>query len=293
MLSGSMTAAASALHTSQPNVSRLIARLERSLRLKLFERANGRLVPTDEGAAFYREVERAFIGLKDLSAAASSIRDIGNGRLRIAAAPSLALGFLPRVVQRFTRQCPNVAISIHTNTSATVEHWTASHFCDLGLAVAVSDDAAGVEHLGDAAGVCIVPPGHRLASLDAVQAADLHGESFIALSHGDGIRPQIDALFERAGVERLMPIEVQYAAGVCAMVGLGLGVSILHPIVVRDYLHMGIVMRPFSPSISFPTYLLTPPQRPPGRLVEQFADVIRATLADELREHDNVLRADR
>ncbi|HAL68076.1 MAG TPA: LysR family transcriptional regulator, partial [Pseudomonas sp.] len=36
MLSGSMTAAAQALHTSQPNVSRLIAQLERANGFKLF-----------------------------------------------------------------------------------------------------------------------------------------------------------------------------------------------------------------------------------------------------------------
>jgi DNA-binding transcriptional LysR family regulator len=286
MLSGSMTAAANSLCTSQPNVSRLIGRLEKSLRLKLFDRAGGRLVPTEEGAAFYREVERTFIGLSDLAAAAGRIRNFGTGRLRIAAAPSLALGFLPRVMQRFTQDNPNVTISIHTNTSATVEHWTSSHFCDLGLAVEVSDSSRPeVEHLGDAAGVCIAPPGHRLASLKTVRPEDLRGQAFIALSHGDGIRPRIDAIFEQAGVERPMPHEIQYAAGICTMVGLGLGVSIVNPIVAHDYRHMGIVTRPFLPSIGFPAYLLWSPHRARGLLADQFAAMIRSTLAEELRMH--------
>lgn len=47
MLSGSMTAAAEALHTSQPNISRLIAQLERLNGFSLFERIGSRLVPTD------------------------------------------------------------------------------------------------------------------------------------------------------------------------------------------------------------------------------------------------------
>lgn len=292
MLSGSMTAAANDMHTSQPNVSRLIARLEKSLRLKLFERGGGRLIPTEEGRAFYREVERAFISLKDLSNVADSIRHVGSGRLRIAAAPSLALGFLPRVVQRFMQQCPNVSISIHTNTSATVEHWTASQFCDLGLVVALSDAASvGVERLSDANGVCILPPGHRLSRQKTIRATDLRGEPFIALSQGDGVRPQIDAVFERAGVERAMPLEIQYAAEVCAMVGLGLGISIVSPIVARDYLHMGIATRPFSPAITFPAYLLSPPHRPMGPLAEQFAEMVRTTLAEELRAHEKAMRA--
>jgi DNA-binding transcriptional LysR family regulator len=283
MLSGSMTAAAVDLHTSQPNISRLIGRLERSLRLRLFERVAGRLVPTDEGNAFYREVERAFVGLKDLASAAGSIREIGAGRLRIAAAPSFALGFLPRVVRRFSDTHPQVALSIHTNTSATVEHWTASHFCDLGLAMAVSDaGAAGVDLLSSPSGVCILPAGHRLASQAVIGPADLRGEAFIAPCHGDGLRPQIDAVFAQAGVERPMPVEVQYAAGICAMVGLGLGVSIVNPLVVRDYLHMGIVSRPFLPAIHCPAYLLTPPHRRRGPLADRFAAMVRASLEQEL-----------
>ena len=285
MLCGSMTAAAQSLHTSQPNISRLIARLEKALRLKLFERLNGRITPTDEGTAFYREVERAFIGLRDLSAAANGIRDFGSGRLRIAAAPSLAYGFLPRVVQRFVQTRPNVAISIHTNTSATVEQWTTSHFCDLGLAVAVSEGSrAETESLCEASGVCILPPGHRLAVQRTIRPEDLRGESFIALSNGDGIRPRIDAIFKDAGVEISMPLEIQYAAGVCAMVSLGLGVSRINPIVARDYLHTGIVMRPFEPAVRFPAYLLSPPQRPRGLLAEQFAETVRLTLAEELAQ---------
>ena len=56
---GSMTAAAKELFTSQPNVSRLIAQLERETGLRLFQRSGVRLIPTSEGKAFFREVERA------------------------------------------------------------------------------------------------------------------------------------------------------------------------------------------------------------------------------------------
>jgi len=91
MLSGSMTAAAASLHTSQPNISRLIAQLERQSGFKLFERVGGRLQPTDEGAALFADVERAFIGLHSIEQAAQNIRQGGTGRLRIAVVPSLSL----------------------------------------------------------------------------------------------------------------------------------------------------------------------------------------------------------
>ncbi|MCY4127568.1 MAG: LysR family transcriptional regulator, partial [Pseudomonas sp.] len=112
MLSGSMTAAAQALHTSQPNVSRLIAQLERANGFKLFERVGGRLLPTDEGAQFFADVERAFIGLHSLETSAEHLKRGGTGQLRIGAVPSLTHGLLPKIIQRFRQQNPHVHISI-------------------------------------------------------------------------------------------------------------------------------------------------------------------------------------
>src|SRR5687768_86905 len=106
MLSGSMTAAARSLHTSQPNISRIISQLEKSTSLRLFERAGGRVTPTEQGAAFFHEVQRAFAGLESLAASADSIRSSCAGQLRIAGIPTLALGFLPRVIKRFRADYP-------------------------------------------------------------------------------------------------------------------------------------------------------------------------------------------
>ncbi len=65
MLRGSMTAAAEELGTSQPSISRLIGELEASTGLTLFVRNGGRIRATDAGSAFYREVDRSFVGLEN------------------------------------------------------------------------------------------------------------------------------------------------------------------------------------------------------------------------------------
>lgn len=162
MLSGSMTAAAEALHTSQPNISRLIAQLERSCSFRLFERIAGRLLPTEEGTALFRDVERAFVGLDSLQASARAIAQGGTGRLRIAAVPSLSLTLLPRVVQRFRERHPHAAITIHTSDSPTVAHWTASQFCDLGLASYVGEQLPGSRRSCSA--MCLASASSRVAT---------------------------------------------------------------------------------------------------------------------------------
>lgn len=79
MLTGSMTQAARQLHTSQPQISRLIGQLENLTRFPLFDRGSGRLVPTPDGARFFQEVEKAFVGLAGLEASAAGIRSAPAG----------------------------------------------------------------------------------------------------------------------------------------------------------------------------------------------------------------------
>jgi hypothetical protein len=53
MTSGNLTQAATLLHTSQPTVSRELARLEQQLGLQLFGRVRGRLQPTVRAGSHY------------------------------------------------------------------------------------------------------------------------------------------------------------------------------------------------------------------------------------------------
>ncbi|PLZ03153.1 LysR family transcriptional regulator [Burkholderia sp. WAC0059] len=284
---GSMTVAAKELHTSQPNVSRLIAQLERDAGLVLFERSGTRLVPTAEGDAFYREVERAFVGLKSLTYAAENIRNLGSGRLRIAAVPAVGLAFLPAVIGLYRQSRPGVTVSLHVNTSTTVEQWVASQYCDLGVVVYVGETAnCDVEPLPDAGAVCVLPEDHRLAGRRAVNAKDLSGESFISLCHGDGTRTQVDRAFELAGIERKLGIEAQYGAICCEMVRHGLGVTLVHPLIARSHAGEGLRVKPFRPTILHPTFLLFPPHRPRTRLTDEFVGLLRAQFDVGLRESE-------
>lgn len=268
---GSMTAAAEVLFTSQPNVSRLISQLEASIGLTLFKRAGVRLIPTQEGQAFFHEVERAYVGLDSLKLSAKNIRNLGTGRLRVAAVPSMGLSVIPKALKAFTDSRPELTVSLHVNSSPTVEQWVKSQFCDIGIVVHPGDvSSQQIELLTMIPAVCVLPRSHRLAANEQITFADLDGETFISLCHGDGTRSLVDGLFEKAGVERVMAVEAQYSAINCEMVALGMGITLAHPLVAADYQHREIVIRPFKPDILFPTYVIWPPAHARTRLAEEF-----------------------
>src|SRR3546814_5245316 len=98
-------------------------------------------------------------------------------------------------------------------------------------------------------GACILPPGHRLADLAYIEPADLAGEPFISLMHGDRTRRRVDRIFEDAGVKRDLVVETQYAITHCNLVTLGVGCSIVNPATAIGFVSQGLVILPFRPRI--------------------------------------------
>ena len=281
MLRGSMTVAAQELRTSQPSISRVIAELEAAIGFKLFERKAGRLRPTDKGLSFYREVERSFLGLENLTNAARDILSFGTGRLRIAAMPVMALGFIPRCIRRFKELFPNAIVSLQMGNDGTVSNWMSSSYCDIGF-VANVIDMPSLEHrpLYAIPGVCALPPGHRLAERKSLVPRDMAGEPFVSLSLEDGARARVDRVFESAGVYRQMTLESPFSAAICALVEQGLGIGIVNPIAAADYRRSGIVFRPFKPEIMFHGNAIFPTHHQSNVLVDGFLGIVRAELAN-------------
>lgn len=93
MTAGNLTEAARMLNTSQPTVSRELARFEQVLGLKLFERSRGRLHPTIQGLRLFEEVQRSWYGTDRIVSAAESLREFRQGELSIVCLPVFSQSF--------------------------------------------------------------------------------------------------------------------------------------------------------------------------------------------------------
>ncbi len=278
MLTRSMTLSAAALHTSQPNVSRLIARLQAKVGFRLFQRVGLRLVPTPEAEALHVEVQRSFAGLGAIADAAAAIREQGSGGLRIGASAALSIGVLPAAIRLFRRRRPDVVIRVNTGDSPSVCKWVAAGQCDFGLvSFAPEMPELAIDLLHQENGLCIVPAGHRLAGRRRVKAADLDGEPFVSLGPGDLARAEIDAAFSPD--RRRLNLETPYASTICTMVGMGLGVSVINPLVLRWLPVPGVVALPFSPKVNFRCYWVRPAHRLQQALALEFMQDIRSACA--------------
>jgi DNA-binding transcriptional LysR family regulator len=95
---GSFSAAARALKTGQPAISKTIAGLEERLGVRLLVRTTRRLSPTEAGVAFYERALRAIAEANEAEAAAQGAGAGLEGRLRISSPVTFArLHLVPRL----------------------------------------------------------------------------------------------------------------------------------------------------------------------------------------------------
>ncbi|MDT3667507.1 LysR family transcriptional regulator [Cronobacter dublinensis] len=272
MTAGNVTEAAALLRTSQPTVSRELARFEKLIGLSLFTRARGRLHPTVQGLRLFEEVQRSWYGLDRIVSAAQSLRQFRQGELSIACLPVFSQSLLPLLLKPFLDNYPEVSLNIVPQESPLLEEWLSAQRHDLGITENTATPA-GTERqtLLTLNEVCVLPAGHRLAEKPQLTPQDFTGENYISLSRTDSYRQLLDSLFQEHNVQRRMVLETHSAASVCAMVRAGVGVSIVNPLTALDYVATGIVVRRFSVAVPFTVSLIRPLHRPASALVETFS----------------------
>ncbi|KFC06183.1 LysR family transcriptional regulator [Trabulsiella guamensis ATCC 49490] len=280
MTAGNLTEAARLLNTSQPTVSRELARFEKVLGLTLFERSRGRLHPTVQGLRLFEEVQRSWYGLDRIISAAEGLREFRQGELSVVCLPVFSQSFLPALLQPFLARYPEVSLQIVPQESPLLEEWLSAQRHDLGLTETLQTPA-GTERtaLLTLNEVCVLPHDHPLAAKTALTPADFHGENYISLSRTDSYRQLLDSLFTEHQVKRRMVVETHSAASVCSLVRAGAGISVVNPMTALDYAASGVVVRRFSVAVPFTVSLIRPIHRPASALVEAFSQHLQAHLS--------------
>jgi DNA-binding transcriptional LysR family regulator len=276
-----VTRAAEALGTSQPTVSRELARLEHTLGMKLFERVRGRLRPTVRALALIEEVERSYVGLDRIAEAAVTLRELGHVRLTVACLPALSHALLPEAVKRFAAQHPQAGVSITPQDSPLLEDWLTQQRFDLGLIERREPPhGTALTVLLAADEVCVLPSDHRLLARRVIRPGDFEAEPFVSFAPADPYRQQVDAMFAQHGVHRRLAVETASAVSVCALVREKLGIAIVNPLTALELSGPELHIRPLSISIPFHVGLVIPELRAPNPLREPLVEALRDAARD-------------
>ncbi len=226
----SFTRAAERCHIVQSALSHQVARLEKELGVRLFERTSRRVRLTTAGEAFLpaarQALEAAERAWAEVAAATGEIR----GRLAVGSIPTVAAVDLPAVLRDYRLRYPQVRISLRVDSSEGLVEQVRDGGLDaafLGVQPGFRPQGVRDRELAHGQHVAVVAPGHPLATAQEVDLRVLAEEVFVDFAAGSAARAQSDEAFAAAGLRREVAFEVSGVELVARMVRHGLGIALL------------------------------------------------------------------
>ena len=219
------TRAAEDLYMTQAAVTYQMSELEKSLKVRLFNREQGRVSLTEAGESF---LDGANTILQNMDAARRDARGIDRGELDslcIACYGDVLFPLLPDLLRRFRRARPQVAVTLAQSVASRIVENLNSGAIDVGFLTGYGDYAPSLSWL-DAkllfvdSHCAVMPADHPLASRRSIAIEELERDRKILFAEKELLGRDDSAV----GLDDVLHLEDPQS--VVAMVAAGYGVSI-------------------------------------------------------------------
>jgi len=226
----SVSAAAEALHTSQPGVSRQVKQLEDELGVEIFVRHGKRLTSlTEPGRAVLAIAERILAEAANLKRAGEEYANQRLGSLTIATTHTQARYSLPKAVAAFKRKYPDVQLVIHQGNPTQI--------CELVLR-GEAEFAIATEQIAEYPELvslpcyqwnrCVVVPArHPLTRVKPLTLEAVASYPIVTYDFAFANRSLVEKAFEQRGLQPKVVLTALDADVIKTYVELGLGVGIM------------------------------------------------------------------
>lgn len=282
---GSFTAAAKALHMTQPAVSLHIKALEQETGARLMERdARGvRLTPAGEVL-----LEAAESALAATESALRRIRELEapeRGSVLVACGDTVALRLLPPVLQGFRKAFPEAEVAIRNHGSKRILDLVLRGEVDLGIVTRPPwlDPALWTRTLLEEPLWVAAPKGHAIATSEPespVPLDALAGEAAVLLAKPSETRALIDRGLRQGEVSLAVVMESGNLEVVKAYVADGMGISILPAMAIAEGDRERLALRPLPDTFPRrPLALVRRKDRLPGLLAGELLRLLAERFA--------------
>jgi DNA-binding transcriptional LysR family regulator len=226
----SFTRAAQRCLVVQSALSHQIARLERELGARLFERTSRRVRLTPAGAAFLPAARQCLDAAERAAAEVAAAVGEVRGRLAVGVISTVAAVDVPSALREFRRRYPHVRVGLRASRSEELVEQVAQGSVDvafLGLPPTARPHGVESRELARDRLVAVVAPDHPLAGEPTADLRRLSSEVFVDLPAGSAGRAESDEAFAAAGLTREVAFEVTTAYLIARLVEEGLGIAML------------------------------------------------------------------
>lgn len=200
---GSIMAAASALHMTQPAATKTIRDLERDLGLELFHRSSRGVTPTVYGETLLGHARHVLAELRQAGEVLQALQTGDQGRVAIGAALSVTPELLPLSLARVKAERPGLSIKVVESTNDRLIPMLENGDLDM----VVGRLPVGQEAQGLTCDVLFKEPirvvarrDHPLSRRRKLTLADLAELDWILPLSGTSLREQVETAFRAAGL---------------------------------------------------------------------------------------------
>ena len=239
----SYTRAAEELGCRQPTASAMVAELERTTQLTLFEQRGKHLKLTDEGCELYAHAQHVVSSADEawwaMEERRGSMATVSRP-LRIAADTTVGTYVLPHLLGTFHLRYPNIALQLNVANRASVRAALLAGEADLVIAGRPPEvEGLLAEPFLANPLVVVASPEHVLVGQSQVTLARLAEEVFLQREEGSGTRAAVEEVFEIAGMPLRVGMVLGHVEAIKHAVAAGLGVSVLSALAVKREVQYG------------------------------------------------------
>ena len=190
------------LSLTQPTVTKALRDVESTLGVKLFERSNRGLQPTDYGEIFARHAKIVLAQLRHAAEELENLRAGYSGKVTVGTLLAASASILPDAIALLKKQRPGVAISVVVGTYDILMPSLLVGDLDmvLGRLPEEGRNRALIYEEFYAEPICVVTRrGHPLARKRRLSLRDLSNEAWLLPLPETALRRQIERAFVEAG----------------------------------------------------------------------------------------------
>ncbi|WP_018262294.1 LysR family transcriptional regulator [Methylobacterium sp. WSM2598] len=278
---GSVTRAAQRMNVVQPALSMQIAKLERELDQRLFERQPKAMVPTAAGRMLHRLVQPILRDVAEARAAMARLAQSVSGRVTAGILSSLSMSVVPSVLARFSAAYPQVELSLADGYSSTFIDGVGDGSLDLAV-INKPNRRLGLmmEPLLDEEMVVVGASATPLPIPVPVRMRDLVELDLVLPSARHGLRLELDRRVGAQDVSLSPQIELDLPSAIADFVARSARFTVLPSIAVSRQLAEGSLKayRIVAPRITRQLVIIHHPKTPLTQAATRFVEI----LAEEL-----------
>jgi DNA-binding transcriptional LysR family regulator len=277
---GSLSAAARALATTQPTISRRLKALEKSLGVRLLQRSTHAMKLTDDGMRCYARAKELIAGWQEFESEIRGAVDEPVGMLRVVAPHAFGQQQLVTPLAAYLARYPRMTVdwTLHDRTPDFI-----GEGIDCAIRVGdIQDPSVVAIRLGDVPRIVVAAPALQGGGALPAHPDELARLPWIAVSHF--YRDEVTLTHGQRGETARLDIRPRlYTDNLYAMrnaVVLGVGAAIGSRWALREELEAGRVVQlvPEWQAAPLPIWLIYPPARfYPARL-RRFIDIMRVAV---------------